>query len=180
MVYYIGSIPCAPSDIQHFGIKGMKWGVRRFRNTDGSLTDAGKARYKNPKDMSDKELKDAVQRLSNEKQYKQLIKELDKKPVSRGAKAVGKLMSFIGNKVIGPFTESAIKSLGKALGDAMADAMADSREDDDEQPKKKNKTKSESKTENRSNASYTTKDFGERPYRDDSTIYLPPGKKKRK
>lgn len=31
--------------IQHHGIKGMKWGVRRFQNPDGSLTEAGKQRY---------------------------------------------------------------------------------------------------------------------------------------
>ena len=30
----------------HHGIKGQKWGVRRFRNEDGTLTDAGKQRYK--------------------------------------------------------------------------------------------------------------------------------------
>lgn len=29
----------------HAGIKGMKWGVRRYQNTDGSLTPAGKQRY---------------------------------------------------------------------------------------------------------------------------------------
>lgn len=29
----------------HYGIKGMKWGVRRFRNMDGTLTPAGKKRY---------------------------------------------------------------------------------------------------------------------------------------
>lgn len=29
----------------HHGIKGMKWGVRRFQNEDGSLTSAGKKRY---------------------------------------------------------------------------------------------------------------------------------------
>ena len=31
--------------LQHFGIKGMRWGVRRFQNEDGTLTDAGKNRY---------------------------------------------------------------------------------------------------------------------------------------
>lgn len=29
----------------HHGIKGMKWGIRRYQNLDGSLTSAGKARY---------------------------------------------------------------------------------------------------------------------------------------
>lgn len=31
--------------IYHHGIKGQKWGVRRFQNKDGSLTNAGKKRY---------------------------------------------------------------------------------------------------------------------------------------
>ncbi len=31
--------------IYHHGIKGQKWGVRRFQNEDGTLTTAGKKRY---------------------------------------------------------------------------------------------------------------------------------------
>lgn len=31
--------------LQHFGIKGQKWGVRRYENPDGTLTEAGKKRY---------------------------------------------------------------------------------------------------------------------------------------
>lgn len=37
------------SDLAHFGIKNMKWGQRRYQNTDGSLTPAGKIRYGHPK-----------------------------------------------------------------------------------------------------------------------------------
>ena len=29
----------------HYGVLGMKWGVRRYQNKDGSLTSAGKKRY---------------------------------------------------------------------------------------------------------------------------------------
>ena len=29
----------------HHGIKGQKWGIRRFQNSDGTLTDAGRSRY---------------------------------------------------------------------------------------------------------------------------------------
>lgn len=32
-------------DISHSGVKGMKWGVRRYQNEDGTLTEAGKKRY---------------------------------------------------------------------------------------------------------------------------------------
>lgn len=31
--------------LMHHGVKGMKWGIRRFRNRDGSLTPAGKRHY---------------------------------------------------------------------------------------------------------------------------------------
>lgn len=32
-------------EIEHHGIKGMKWGLRRYQNPDGTLTDAGRKRY---------------------------------------------------------------------------------------------------------------------------------------
>lgn len=33
------------NELYHHGIKGQKWGVRRYQNPDGSLTAAGKKRY---------------------------------------------------------------------------------------------------------------------------------------
>ncbi len=32
-------------ELYHWGIKGQKWGIRRYQNPDGSLTEEGKARY---------------------------------------------------------------------------------------------------------------------------------------
>ena len=40
--------------LEHHGIKGQKWGVRRFQREDGTLTPAGKKRY-NTNDPKDRE-----------------------------------------------------------------------------------------------------------------------------
>ena len=43
--YYLGTDLNGDYYISHHGIKGQKWGVRRFQNPDGTLTDAGSKRY---------------------------------------------------------------------------------------------------------------------------------------
>lgn len=87
--------------IIHAGIKGMKWGIRRYQNKDGSLTPAGRKRYSrdsveehddykkahaktNVKTMSNAELRAANNRLQMEQQYANLTQ---KKP-SAGKKFV--------------------------------------------------------------------------------------------
>ena len=37
-------------ELIHYGVLGMKWGVRKYQNTDGSYTKAGLKRYQNAKD----------------------------------------------------------------------------------------------------------------------------------
>lgn len=41
--YY--AIERSPDYLEHYGILGMKWGIRRFQNPDGSLTEEGRKRY---------------------------------------------------------------------------------------------------------------------------------------
>lgn len=45
MNYYIAQDRFGNYDLAHHGIKGQKWGVRRYQNSDGTLTAAGKRRY---------------------------------------------------------------------------------------------------------------------------------------
>ena len=46
MTYMYGIAP-HDNELYHHGVKGMKWGVRRYRNSDGTLTPEGKKRYSN-------------------------------------------------------------------------------------------------------------------------------------
>lgn len=53
----------------HHGVKGQKWGVRRYQNKDGTLTDAGRKRHN---EFSDTE-KSVVNKLSNS--YSKFVKK---------------------------------------------------------------------------------------------------------
>lgn len=60
-------------ELYHHGILGMKWGVRRYQNKDGSLTSLGKKRKRNESD-DEKE----VNRLRKKKSYELSNAELKK------------------------------------------------------------------------------------------------------
>ena len=55
--------------ICHYGVKGMKWGVRRYQNKDGSLTSEGRKRY------SQTDLKKAIESSRKNKSYKETMDE---------------------------------------------------------------------------------------------------------
>lgn len=65
------------NSLSHYGTKGMRWGVRKYQNPDGSLTAAGRKRYGSSSDLSSKtdaEMQEAVKRKNLENAYRRATK----------------------------------------------------------------------------------------------------------
>lgn len=112
--------------IQHSGILGQRWGIRRYQNKDGSLTPEGKVRYgdgvhtkngksagksesekKKPEDMTIEELREANTRMKEIITYKDSVAKLTPKPVKTipqkildaGKDFTNKCVKDVGDKV---------------------------------------------------------------------------------
>lgn len=123
-------------ELYHFGVKGMKWGVRKYQNEDGSLTSLGKKRDKMLSDRktakkhsttsnmvkaeySRREFEDAKTRLKleNQKKKSKRQQDLEKKYIDQGfAKDEAEIKAYNRAK-----TETILKVAG---GIALASAAA--------------------------------------------------------
>lgn len=81
-------------ELYHHGIKGQRWGIRRYRNEDGSLTEAGKRRYG---------------KMSGEKIYKTLKKQVRKER----AKQHGSINRWMSTTEIGKNSKKLIEENNK-------------------------------------------------------------------
>ena len=59
------------AELYHHGVKGQRWGIRRYQNKDGSLTPYGKKRYA-------KELAKLEAEKKRVRQYEQTAKKMSK------------------------------------------------------------------------------------------------------
>lgn len=120
------------TELYHHGIKGMKWGIRRFQKKDGSLTPEGKKRYsendndsdssnssksktssssKSVSEMSDDELRTRLNRINLELQYKDAVARMTPDRTKRARKVLADLgeqaVRNVGTKLI----EKAVKKM---------------------------------------------------------------------
>lgn len=119
------------SELYHHGVKGQKWGVRRYQNKDGSYTPAGKKRY------GSKVVTGIKQHMHDKKVEKKATKQLkrDLKDARRrnpqGADAVNyargatnNALKYVGGALVGSAVTYALAKSGRNNAAAMAFASS--------------------------------------------------------
>ena len=103
------------NDLQHHGIKGQKWGVRRFQNKDGSLTSKGRQRYSG--DERREQMKKIAKRKDIRESDKRTAQYASKKLPARVASAVsGAVIRGVAEDILrnGSVSSDTLKSIAKA------------------------------------------------------------------
>ena len=137
------------NELYHYGKKGMRWGVRRYQNKDGSLTPAGKKRYGDDGDAS------ASGKTDKSEHNKKIAKRVAAAAImtatvataaalyAKNPKAVNDFVAKVGKKTVDGLKNSAPKAIdtgknymNKALQSAKEGAKEGIKEGVKEAPKK--------------------------------------------
>lgn len=106
-----------PGDKVDHGVKGQRWGIRRDRGPDGTVSgNPANKISSNPRKLTDEDLRAAVNRMQLERQFQQLSSER----VSKGESFTKNMLKEIGKKQVKRVAntaadiavEQAIKQLG--------------------------------------------------------------------
>lgn len=82
------------TELYHHGIRGQKWGVRRWQNTDGSLKSGGAAHYQKQAEKLGKKIESAQGKIDRNNEKKAAITEKYNKNFVRNSKRDAKVAAL--------------------------------------------------------------------------------------
>jgi 2'-5' RNA ligase len=105
--------------LEHYGVKGMKWGKRKTRQTEPSHPDSQHVTnihmrvksQKTTRPLSNKELQDAITRMNLEQQYSRLSGGIDRTRVQKGRVLITKILADSGKQVVSQTVSGQLKGL---------------------------------------------------------------------
>lgn len=142
-----------PNELYHHGIEGQKWGIRRYQNPNGTLTEAGRRRYNGERPtrqdkkeqkaaikeinadrkaiaktsayLSDKEVKQYIERLKLEQELRDLTKENTKSGKSYIKDLLKDAGSDAAKKILTNIAGEIGTSVGKSLGEKLSKSISE-------------------------------------------------------
>lgn len=142
------------NELTHHGIRGMRWGIRRYQNKDGTLTNAGRkraakledeyskitghkpgessikstssSRKKKISEMSNEEIQAKIDRINLERRYSELMSGSSKKQQENGHAFIKKIGSDVVMPAATELGRQALRSAGVKVANDFIEKRAKS------------------------------------------------------